>query len=63
MRGSPLARCEPVMMVTPPYVEQPQHKEPTSEEMESGAEHQESPKEDAVVKPVKGWKKQHRTRI
>jgi hypothetical protein len=60
MRGSPLTCCEPVMMVTPPYVEQPQCKEPTSEGMESGAEHQEGPKEDAVVKPIGGLRKQHR---
>jgi hypothetical protein len=49
-------------MLTPPYVEEPQPKDPTSEEMESGAEHQEGPKEDAVVKPVKGRKKRHRDR-
>jgi hypothetical protein len=61
-RGSPLARCEPVTMVTPPYVEQPQRKEPTSEEMESGAGHQEGPKEDAAVKPVGGLRKRHRDR-
>jgi hypothetical protein len=28
--------------------------------MESGSEHREVPKEDAVVKPVKGRKKRHR---
>ncbi|PNF30540.1 hypothetical protein B7P43_G09927 [Cryptotermes secundus] len=28
--------------------------------MQSTVEHQEVPKEDAVVKPVKGWKKWHR---
>jgi hypothetical protein len=49
------------MMVTPSYAEQLQHK-PTSEEMESGAEHQEGPKEDAVLKQVKGRKKQHKDR-
>jgi hypothetical protein len=32
------------------------------EENESIAEQQEVPKEDAVVKPVKGWKKRHRGR-
>jgi hypothetical protein len=30
--------------------------------MESEEKHQEAPKEDAVVKPVKGRKKQHRGR-
>jgi hypothetical protein len=30
--------------------------------MESGAEHQEGPKEGAVVEPIKGRKKQHRGR-
>jgi hypothetical protein len=30
------------------------------EEMQSKAEHQEVHMEDAVVKPVRGWKKQHR---
>jgi hypothetical protein len=30
------------------------------EEMECEWEHQEVPEEDAVVKPVKGWKKRHR---
>jgi hypothetical protein len=33
-----------------------------TEEMESESEHWEVPKEDAVVKPVKGWKQQHRGR-
>jgi hypothetical protein len=62
MRGSPLACCEPATMVTPPYVEQPQCKEPTSEEMESGGKHQEGPKEDAAVKPVRGLREWHRAR-
>jgi hypothetical protein len=60
MRGSPLAHGEPVTMVAPPSVEQPQCKEPTSEEMESGAEHQEDPKEDAAVKPVGGLRNRNR---
>jgi hypothetical protein len=60
MRGSHLACCKPVTMVTPPLVEQPQSKEPTSEEMESGAEHQEGSKEDATVKLVGGLMKWHR---
>jgi hypothetical protein len=30
--------------------------------MQSTGEHQEVPNEDAVVKPVKGWKKQNRGR-
>jgi hypothetical protein len=33
---------------------------PTSVNMEPEAEHQEVPREDAVVKPVEGWRKQHR---
>jgi hypothetical protein len=61
-RGSPLARCEPVMMVTPPCVEQSLCKEPTSEEMETGVEHQEGPKEASAVKPVGGLRKRHRDR-
>jgi hypothetical protein len=32
------------------------------EEMESESEHREVPKEDAVVKPVRGRKKRHRDR-
>jgi hypothetical protein len=32
------------------------------DEMESESEHREAPKEDAIVKPVKGWKKLHRGR-
>jgi hypothetical protein len=35
-------------------------KKPMLKEMESGVEHQDVPKEDAVVKPVRGRKKQHR---
>jgi hypothetical protein len=35
-------------------------KELTREKMESESEHQEVPKKDAVGKPVKGLKKQHR---
>jgi hypothetical protein len=30
------------------------------DEMQSKAEHQEVPKEDAVEKPVRGWNKRHR---
>jgi hypothetical protein len=33
------------------------------EEMESDSNHQEAPKEDVVVKPVKGRKKRHRGRM
>jgi hypothetical protein len=36
--------------------------EQTSVTMESEEKHQEAPKEDAVVKPVKGQKKRHRGR-
>jgi hypothetical protein len=32
------------------------------EEMKSESEHWEVPKEDAIVKPVQGWKKWHRDR-
>jgi hypothetical protein len=37
-------------------------KEPTAEEMQSGTEHCEVPKEHAAVKPVRGLRKQHRER-
>jgi hypothetical protein len=36
--------------------------EPDPGTMQSVAEHQVAPKEDTVVKPVKGWKKRHRGR-
>jgi hypothetical protein len=35
-------------------------KEPTSENMDSGAEHREAPMEDSIVKPARGWKKWQR---
>jgi hypothetical protein len=38
-----------------------EEEKPTSVDRKPGvAEHQEVPKEDAVVQPVKGWKKRHR---
>jgi hypothetical protein len=37
-------------------------KEPREEMMQSAEEHHEVPREDAVVIPVRGWKRQHRGR-